>query len=144
MALGVRPGRTRSDSRAAIRRRGGDRPRPAAIRRSPNRSLPAGGPQAGEKPLFGGRMGLDRAVAQNVADRTAAPRQRPADQQAAVAVERLALRAHQAQAMLRHLGDDAIETGVKLGGGGHRLIVGDRRRDRAPGWSDGRPACRPP
>ena len=47
-----------------------------------------------------------------------------AHQQAAVAVERLAFRAHQAQAMRCHPGNDAIDTGASRSAG-HCLIIGD-------------------
>ena len=73
------------------------------------------GPQAGEEAVFSCRMGLERAVAQDMADGKTALRQRAAHQQAAVAVERLALGTHQADAVVRHLAHDPIDTGVKIG-----------------------------
>jgi hypothetical protein len=92
-ALGF--GRGERDPTAARRfqRRGADSFWP---RRAISEQIGGWQPQRGDKPLFGGRMGLDRAVAENVADRAAATRQGASYQEAAVAVERLAFRAHQA------------------------------------------------
>jgi hypothetical protein len=49
-----------------------------------------------QQPLFGHLMRLDRAVMQNVADGDVARGKRTRYQKATVTVERLALRAHQA------------------------------------------------
>ena len=57
-------------------------------------------PSSCQQPPFGRRMRLDAAVVQNVADAKAARGERARHQETAVAIERLALRAHQADACL--------------------------------------------
>ncbi len=42
-----------------------------------------------------------------------------------MAVERLAFSTHQADAMLRHIGLQTVETGLKHGRSRHRFIIGD-------------------
>ena len=61
------------------------------------------------------RVRLDGAVGKDVAKRQSTLGQGPADQQAAVAVERLALRAQKADALAPRLIDDAVEPGTKFG-----------------------------
>ena len=56
---------------------------------------------ASEQAVLGIGMWLDRPVAQNMSERKSARGQRACDQQATVAVERLALRAHETQAKAR-------------------------------------------
>src|SRR6516162_6354541 len=58
-------------------------------------------------------------------ERQSALGERPAHQQAAMAVERLALGAKQAHAMARHFIHYALEPGLKLCPGRHGLVVGD-------------------
>src|SRR5262245_8537245 len=60
-----------------------------------------------------------------MAERQSAFGQRPADQQAAMAVERLALGAKQAHAMARHFIRHPLEPGRKFRRGGHGHVVGD-------------------
>ena len=72
-----------------------------------------------EQSLFRRRMRFDRAVGPDMAKRQSARGQRPADQQAAMAVERLALGAKQAHAMVRHFIHHALEPGRELLPGGH-------------------------
>ena len=50
---------------------------------------------------------------------------RSADQQAAVAIERLALRAQEAHPMTPRLIDDAVEPGTKFGPPRHGRVVGE-------------------
>src|SRR5262249_45057900 len=71
------------------------------------------------------RMRFDRAVDADMTERQSALGERPADQQAAMAVERLALGAKQAHAMARHFIHHPLETGRKFRPGGHGLVVGD-------------------
>ena len=78
-----------------------------------------------EQALFRRRMRFDRAIGPEMAKRQSARGQRPADQQAAMAVERFALGAKQAHAMVRHFIHDAFEPGRELRAGGHGLVVGD-------------------
>ena len=56
---------------------------------------------------------LDRAADQDMPDADAALRQRTANQQAAVAVERLALRTHQAHALAPHLDAEAEAAAIE-------------------------------
>ena len=72
-----------------------------------------------EQSLFRRRMRFDRAIGPDMAERQSARGQRPADQQAAMAVERLALGAKQAHAMVRHFIHDAFEPGRELRARGH-------------------------
>ena len=65
---------------------------------------------------------LDRAVGADVPGRQSALGQRPPDQEAAMAVERLALGAKQANAMLPHRLHHAVETGAKFRPCGHRVV----------------------
>ena len=102
-----------------------------------------------QKPLFGRRMRLDCAVEQNMTDSQFAFRQRPRHQKTAVAVERIALRAHQA--------DAASRWSVRDSAPHRRPVVRDppgirpaapsphsrqSRRNKARGFADGRPAWR--
>ncbi|HYY38892.1 MAG TPA: hypothetical protein VE801_14215, partial [Xanthobacteraceae bacterium] len=64
-----------------------------------------------EQAVFRRRMGFDGAVGADVAKRQSAFGQRAADQQAAMAVEWLALRTQQTDAMARDLIHDTLETG---------------------------------
>ena len=73
----------------------------------------------GKQALLRRRMGFDRAVGPDMAKRQSARGQRPADQQAAMAVERFALGAKQAHAMVRHFIHHALEPGRELLPGGH-------------------------
>src|SRR5215469_10333808 len=75
--------------------------------------------------LLGGDMRLDRTVHQDVPEREAAFRQSASDQEAAVAVERLALGAHEAQAKAPPEFIDLIEAGLEPRRGRHLLVVGD-------------------
>ena len=78
-------------------------------------------------------MRLDAAVVQDVTDGKTARSERTGDQETAVAIERRALRAHQAEpaisrpmrAKLPRIGDQGIEAGLKVGLPRHRLVVGD-------------------
>src|SRR5262244_4146125 len=78
-----------------------------------------------EQTLLRRRMRFDRAVGADMTERQSALGERPADQQAAMAVERLALGAKQAHAMARHFIHYALEPGRKLCPGRHGLVVGD-------------------
>jgi len=78
-----------------------------------------------EQALLRRRVGFDRAVGSDMAERQSARGQRPADQQAAMAVERLALGAEQAHAMVRHFIHHASESGREFRRGGDALVVGD-------------------
>ena len=78
-----------------------------------------------EQPLLRHRVGLDGAVGTDVAGRHSALGQGAADQQTAVAIERLALRAQEAHPMTPRLIDDAVEPGTKFGPPRHGLVVGD-------------------
>ncbi len=91
--------------------------------RSPNRSALLA--RHGEQALLGCGVRLDRAVGEDMAGRHAPLGERARDQQAAVAIERLALRAHQAQTLPPRLVDDPVETGAKRRGRRHRLVIGD-------------------
>src|SRR5580692_2266677 len=70
-------------------------------------------------------MRLDRAVMQDVADREPALGKRAGDQETTMAIERLALRAHQADAPPRRERDEAVEAETKSVALCHRLVVGD-------------------
>ncbi len=77
------------------------------------------------QPPLGDRMRLNGAVMQNVADSDAARSERSRHQKATMAIERLTLGAHQANAMLRHIVLQTVETGLERGRSRHRLIIGD-------------------
>src|SRR5262249_57606368 len=79
----------------------------------------------GGRTLRGRRMRCDRAVGADMAERQSALGERPADQQAAMAVERLPLGAKQAHAMARYFIHHPLEIGRKPRPGGHGLVVGD-------------------
>ena len=78
-----------------------------------------------EQPSLGRRVQLDRAVGADMSGRQPARGERAADQQAAMAVERLALGAQQAHAMAPRFSDHAVEAGAKRRCRGHGLVVGD-------------------
>src|SRR5262249_56805122 len=78
-----------------------------------------------EQALLRRRMRLDRAVGADMTERQSALGERPAHQQAAMAVERLALGAKQAHAMARHFIHYALEPGRKICPGRPGLVVGD-------------------
>jgi hypothetical protein len=78
-----------------------------------------------EQALFRRRMRFDRAVGADVAKRQSAFGQRATDQQAAMAVERLALRTQQTDAMARDLIHYTLETDHEFRPRSHRLVVGD-------------------
>src|SRR5258708_646745 len=60
-----------------------------------------------------------------MSERDSLLRQRAGDQQATVAIERLALGAHEAQAEAPHRFGEAIEAGAKRRRRSHPLVVGD-------------------
>src|ERR1700686_2592866 len=70
--------------------------------------------RAPEQAVLGGGVRLDRPVDQNMPERQPALRQRTSDQEATVAVERLAFRAHEAQAKAPDRLTETIEAGMKL------------------------------
>jgi hypothetical protein len=78
-----------------------------------------------DQPLLRHRVRFDGAVGTDVAERHSALRQRTTNQQTAVAIERLALRAQEAHPMTPRLIDDAVEPGTKFGPPRHGLVVGD-------------------
>ena len=67
-----------------------------------------------EQSLLGRRMRLDAAVAANMAGRQPSPSQCPANQQATVAIQRVAFGAKQADTMAHGFIDDAVESGAKF------------------------------
>src|SRR5207244_6746038 len=78
-----------------------------------------------EQALFGRRMWLDGAVAEYMTNGESSFGERPADQQRAMAVERLALGTQKADAVARALIHDLRQAGRKFRLRGHRLVVGD-------------------
>jgi hypothetical protein len=62
---------------------------------------------------------------QNVADSDATRGKRPRHQKATMAVGRFTFSTHQADATLRHIVLQTIETGLKRGRSRHRFIIGD-------------------
>src|ERR1700730_1871483 len=76
----------------------------------------AGKSFAREQPVLGRALACDLAGGEDVADGNAALRKRAREHQA-VAVERVALRAHQRDAMAHALGDNAIEPCAEALGG---------------------------
>ena len=78
-----------------------------------------------EQALFGRRMWLDGAVAEYMTNGESSFGERPADQQTAMAVERLALGTQEADAVARALIHDLRQAGGKFRLRGHGLVVGD-------------------
>jgi hypothetical protein len=78
-----------------------------------------------EQAILGRGMRLERAVDQDMAGRKSALGEGASNQQAAVTIERLALGAHQAQAVPAGFVDGAVETGAKRRRCRHRVVVGD-------------------
>jgi hypothetical protein len=70
-------------------------------------------------------VGLDAAVVADMADGKAVPDDGARHQQAAVAVERLALCAHHADPAMRRFGDNAPHGGLEFRPPRHRLVIGD-------------------
>ena len=68
-----------------------------------------------EESLLGYRLRLDCAVVQDMSDRETASGEAPRHQKTAVAIERLAFRAHRADAKTRRGIEQAIEAGAKFG-----------------------------
>src|SRR5262245_63354179 len=78
-----------------------------------------------EQPLLAPRLRLDAAIGEDMACGDTLLGERARDQQETVAVERLALGAHQADAMAAAVLDQAVEAGTKVGGCRHRVVVDD-------------------
>src|SRR5262249_46390315 len=78
-----------------------------------------------EQTVFRRCMRLDRTVDANMTKLQSAFGQRPADQQTAVAVKRLALGTQQTDAVVRGLIHDSREPGGEFRPRGHGLVVGD-------------------
>src|SRR5262245_37214461 len=70
-------------------------------------------------------MRFDRAIVADMTKRQSAFAERPADQQAAMAVERLALGTQQANALARGRLDYARKSACKFRSRGHGLVIGN-------------------
>ena len=69
--------------------------------------------RAPEQAVLGGGVRLNRSVDQNMLERKSALRRCASHQQAAMAIERLSLSAHEAQAKAPHRFTEATEAGAK-------------------------------
>src|SRR5450755_68121 len=81
----------------------------------------AGKSFAREQPVLGRALARDLAGGEDMADGDAALGERACEHQA-VAIERVALRAHQRDAMARAFGDDAIKPFAAVFGGRRALV----------------------
>ena len=78
-----------------------------------------------QEPLFGCRMRLDRAVVEDMADARTAHGERTRHQKAAMAIERLALGTHQAEAMPPGIVQQTLKTGLEARLPRHGFVIGD-------------------
>src|SRR5262249_15659740 len=78
-----------------------------------------------EKPALGSGVRFDSAVMQNMSHRDTARSQRAGNQEAAMAVKRIALRTHPAQPGRPPRGVQPIEANLEARPLRHRLVIGD-------------------